>query len=228
MERPARAAVRGLALLGALLALPAPARPTEPPPEVTVAEGRLDGIHDAAADAFLGIPYAAPPVGGRRWRAPAAPASWSGTRRAEHFGPSCIQRMGSDASGPWTHEYSVPPPVSEDCLYLNVWRPRAAGKHPVLLWIHGGAFQLGSASVPVYRGAALARDGLVVVTINYRVGVFGFLALPALAQEAHGTAPPANYGLQDMIAALRWVQRNIGAFGGDPEAVTIAGQSAGA
>jgi para-nitrobenzyl esterase len=130
--------------------------------------------------------------------------------------------------GPWTHEYVVDGPVSEDCLYLNVWsKAGAGGGRPVLVWIHGGGFSQGSGSVPIYDGAGLAAKGVVVVTINYRLGVLGFFAHPALTAEARGS-PPGNYGLQDMVAALKWVRANIAAFGGDPDAVTIAGQSAGA
>jgi para-nitrobenzyl esterase len=130
--------------------------------------------------------------------------------------------------GPWTHEYVVQNEVSEDCLFLNVWRPLTpAGKRlPVMVWIHGGGFASGSGSVPLYDGGHLAERGIIVVTINYRLGALGFLAHPEITREAGG-APPGNFGLQDQIAALRWVQRNIGAFGGDPRRVTIAGQSAG-
>jgi para-nitrobenzyl esterase len=141
-----------------------------------------------------------------------------------------MQLVNPAGLGPWTHEYVVDGPVSEDCLYLNVWTPASARAHlPVLLWVHGGAFTSGSGSVPIYNGAALAAQGLVVVTINYRLGALGFLTLPELTKEARAShTPPGNYGLQDMLAALHWVRANIGAFGGDPAAVTLAGQSAGA
>ncbi|RYF13578.1 MAG: carboxylesterase [Oxalobacteraceae bacterium] len=196
-------------------------------PNIKIADGELAGHRSGASEAFLGIPFAAPPVGGNRWRAPQPPARWQGTREATVFGPSCPQPVAKAGFGPWTHEYVVQNQVNEDCLSLNVWRPaNIAGKRPVLVWIHGGGFSSGSGSVPIYDGAALASRGILVVTINYRLGVLGFLAHPELSAQATGDAP-GNFGLQDQIAALKWVKRNIAAFGGDPDAVTIAGQSAG-
>ena len=201
-------------------------------PTAHVAQGRLEGLQEGPIDAFLGIPYAAPPVGRNRWRAPGPAPHWSGTRTATHFGASCWQpRVPRDGFGPWTHEYvALDTPVSENCLYLNVWMPRArSAREPVLVWIHGGGFIGGSGSVPIYDGARLAAHGIVVVTINYRLGPLGFLITPGLAREAVSAhEPPGNYGLQDMIAALRWIRGNIAAFGGDPGEVTVAGQSAGA
>ena len=182
--------------------------------------------------AYLGIPYAAPPVGDLRWRAPRPPAAWRGVRAADRFAPSCMQ-PGPAAFGPWTMEFLLRGPVSEDCLYLNVWTGVAPGaaartmRRPVLVFIHGGAFTGGSGDVPVYDGARLAGQGLVVVTINYRLGVLGFLAHPELTAESPEHAS-GNYGLLDQVAALRWVRDDIAAFGGDPARVTIAGQSAGA
>ncbi len=200
----------------------------EPTPIVRVSTGLLAGVTRRGVDRFLGIPYAAPPIGPDRWRSPQPPASWSGTRSADHFGASCWQAVTPQGFGPWTHEYVVQGPVSEDCLFLNVWTPaRRGARLPVLFWIHGGGFTQGSGSVPIYDGSALASRGIVVVTVNYRLGALGFLAYPALTREAHG-APPGNYGLQDLIAALRWLHRNVQAFGGDPAAITLAGQSAGA
>jgi para-nitrobenzyl esterase len=198
-------------------------------PQVHVASGTLQGVRRGAADAFLGVPFAAPPIGAARWTAPRPARPWRGVRQATHFAASCWQAVSPAGFGPWTHEYVVGGPVSEDCLYLNVWTPahRSARPAPVLVWIHGGAFTSGSGSVPVYDGAALAERGVVVVTINYRLGVFGFFAYPELTKEAKGD-PPANFGLQDMVAALSWVRTNIAAFGGDPNAVTVDGQSAGA
>lgn len=176
---------------------------------------------------FKGIPFAAPPVGDLRWRAPQPPAAWAGVRPGDTFGNACMQDTARRRV-PWTEEFMAQEGVSEDCLYLNVWTPQApAGAKPVLVYLHGGAFREGSGAVSIYDGTTLASRGLVVVTINYRLGAFGFLAHPALASE--GPAPIAGeYGVLDAIAALQWVQRNIAAFGGDPAKVTIAGQSAGA
>lgn len=191
-------------------------------------QGKVQGIRQGGADAFLGLPYAAPPVGEARWRAPAPAAAWKGVRKADKFGASCEQGVGNGRGfGPWTTEYVVHGEVSEDCLSLNVWTPhkRPGAKLPVMVWIHGGGFSAGSGSVPIYDGANLAQRGIVVVSINYRLGLFGFLAHPELTKEAGASG---NYGLMDMVAALRWVRDNISRFGGEPAKVTIAGQSAGA
>ena len=225
--------MRNSILTGGLAALclsMAALSPLSAAPLAQVSGGRLSGVEKGAVDAFLGIPFAAPPTGENRWRAPQPPASWSGVRSAAAFAPSCWQALTPGGFGPWTHEYVISGPVSEDCLYLNVWKPAAGGtKRPVFVWIYGGGFGSGSGSVPLYDGSALAARGIVVVTFNYRVGVLGFLAHPLLSAEARRAgAPPGNYGLQDQVAALRWVHANISAFGGDPDAVTIAGQSAGA
>ncbi len=193
-------------------------------PVVHTEAGALSGVHVAAAglDEFKGIPYAAPPVGSLRWKPPQPMAAWSGVRKADHFGPRCMQRplfgdMVFRSDG-----------MSEDCLYLNVWRPaHSAGKKlPVLVYFYGGGFVAGDGSESRYDGASLARRGIVTVTVNYRLDVFGFLALPALADESpqHATG---NYGLLDQAAALRWVHQNIAAFGGNPAKVTIGGESAG-
>jgi para-nitrobenzyl esterase len=213
----------------ALLAGPSLAAPT--PLVVRILLGTLAGLRQGPADAFLGIPYAAAPVGRYRWRAPRPAPRWDGLRQAKRFAPSCWQVMTPSGIGPWTHEYVPQGQVSEDCLYLNVWTPAPDLRHrlPVLVWIPGGGFVAGSGSADVYNGAKLAAHGIVVVTINYRVGLFGFLVTPALAAEAaREHEPPGNYALQDMIAALQWVQRNIAAFGGDPDAITVGGQSAAA
>ena len=175
---------------------------------------------------YRGIPFAAPPVGDLRWRAPQAAAPWTGVRRADRFSAGCMQNpLGS--LGPWTEEFMHQGERSEDCLYLNVWTTSPQGRRPVFVWIHGGAFEQGSTAVALYDGEALARQGVVVVSANYRLREFGFLAHPELTKES-GHEASGNYGLMDLVAALKWVQANIAAFGGDPSRVTIGGQSAGA
>jgi para-nitrobenzyl esterase len=175
--------------------------------------------------AYLGIPYAAPPVGELRWRAPAPLMGWTAVRSAERFAPSCIQGPNTPF-GPWTSEFLLLGPMSEDCLYLNVWTAaRSNERRPVLVYVYGGGFSSGSGDVPVYDGAPLAERGLVVVNMNYRVGALGFLAYPELTAESGASG---NYGLLDQVAALEWVRENIGRFGGDPRRVMVAGQSAGA
>jgi para-nitrobenzyl esterase len=187
-------------------------------PVMSTSDGAVRGTTAGTVGEFLGIPYAAPPVGTLRWRPPAAAASWHGVRDATQFGPSCPQALTGNPLLP-------PGTISEDCLYLNVYAPPVGsndqGGRPVLVWIHGGGLVQDGARD--YDGSKLAADGVVVVTINYRLGALGFLAHPALA--SHGAA--GNYGLMDQQAALRWVHRNIARFGGDPGNVTIAGQSAG-
>ena len=217
--------------LTASLLLTGSCRAAQTAPVVRIPQGSLAGIERGASDAYLGIPYAARPVGRNRWRAPQPAPHWEGVRRASEFAASCWQDMMPAGVGPWTHEYMPQGRVSEDCLYLNIWTPAPDLRHrlPVLVWIPGGGFVAGSGSAAVYNGASFAAQGIVVVTINYRVGLFGFFVTPALAAEAaREHEPPGNYGLQDMIAALQWVQRNIAAFGGDPDRITVGGQSAGA
>ncbi|MBQ0830643.1 carboxylesterase/lipase family protein [Streptomyces tagetis] len=187
--------------------------------------GLVEGIPgwDRSVTVFRGIPYAAPPVGDLRWRPPRPPAPWAGVRKANAFGP-----VGPQAPGPELDGLDLP--MSEDCLYLNVWTGATADDRrarPVLVWIHGGGFRVGTGAHPRYDGEALARKGIVVVTFNYRLGSLGFLATPELSAESEHRAS-GNYGLLDQVAALEWVRRNIAHFGGDPERVTIAGQSAGA
>ena len=192
--------------------------------------GLVQGIpgNDPKISAFLGIPYAAPPVGDLRWREPQSVPAWSGVRKADRFSASCIQHISGERL-PWTKEFLAQLPISEDCLYLNVWTSEIKPKEPkaVLLWIHGGGFVEGAASPTVYNGEQLARMGIVVVSINYRLGIMGFFAHPELTQESAHHAS-GNYGLLDIVAALQWVQKNIRSFGGDPARVTIVGQSAGA
>lgn len=186
---------------------------------VQVRDGRLRGRRAGPGAAFLGIPYAAPPMGPGRWRPPQPVQAWTGVRDALEFGPDFPQNPTSELRSPRQ---------DEDCLYLNVWTPAvdATEPLPVMVWIHGGGFQSGSGSDPRCDGALLAAEGAVVVTLNYRSGLFGFLAHPALSAESeHGVS--GNYGLQDQMAALRWVRDNIGAFGGDPARVTVFGVSAG-
>jgi len=214
-----------LAVVAASLALSI--RDTKP---VKTASGLISGVEgrNPAVTVFKGIPFAAPPIGPLRWRAPTPSASWPGVRKADAFSPSCVQTIVTEKK-PWTYEFMAHGEVSEDCLYLNVWTPAAAAgaRRPVFVYIYGGANVEGSGSIPAYDGEGLAAKGLVVVTFNYRVGVLGFLAHPDLGKEAayHSSG---NYGLLDQIAAVRWVHDNIAAFGGDPTRVTIAGQSAGA
>jgi para-nitrobenzyl esterase len=198
---------------------------------VATQSGQIRGVTaDAGGDvtAYRGIPYAAAPIGALRWREPQPPMAWSGVRDASAPAPGCIQTVAPNRL-PWTDEYMHHGAVSEDCLYLNLWTPAHAptDRLPVLVFIHGGSFTEGSVSVPLYDGAALARRRLIVVTINYRLGALGFLAHPALSAESPHHAS-GNYGLMDQVAALRWVRANVAAFGGDPNRVTIAGQSAGA
>jgi para-nitrobenzyl esterase len=218
----------GLAALVAAALSHAPVLAQGARPVVATVQGQVSGVRQAGAEAFLGIPFARPPVGALRWREPMKLEPWRGVRDGSKFGANCYQAP-AQRFGPYTPEFMIDAsPVSEDCLYLNVWRPAGGGKDlPVLVWIHGGGFGGGSGSIPIYDGARLAAKGAVVVTINYRVGAFGFLAHPALSAESPlGTS--GNYGLLDMIAALQWVRDNAARFGGDPVRVTVAGQSAGA
>jgi para-nitrobenzyl esterase len=222
VRRAALFAVSAVSVAATLLAVDsggAVASPTSggTNPIVRSDDGLVRGMTSGTVDEFLGLPYAAPPTGNLRWRPPQPAAGWSGVRDATTFGPSCPQ-----APSP----FAPPGPFSEDCLYLNVYTPAARssfGGRPVLVWIHGGGLEQDGARN--YDGTKLAADGVVVVTINYRLGALGFLAHPALASRPGGSA--GNYGLMDQQAALRWVQRNIARFGGDPGNVTIAGQSAG-
>jgi para-nitrobenzyl esterase len=186
------------------------------PGQVKIKDGILQGTIEGSLKVFKGIPFAAPPVGNLRWRAPQPVEKWKGVKQATEFAPAPMQG-GNPPSG-----------KSEDCLYLNIWSPAnvASEKIPVLVWIHGGGFSFGSTSEPSYNGAKLAKKGVVLVSIAYRVGQLGFLAHPELTSESPNHTS-GNYGLLDMIAGLQWIQKNIAAFGGDPGKVTIFGESAG-
>ena len=191
--------------------------------QVVTESGTISGIRANELSVYKGIPFAAPSVGDLRWRPPIHATPWIGTRKADAFAPACMQ-VGVSIPG------ETPPTVSEDCLYLNIWAPakaKTSNDHlPVIVWIYGGGYINGSASMPLYWGDRLAQKGVIVVTIAYRPGPLGFLALPELTHESpHHSS--GNYGLMDQIAALEWIQRNIAAFGGDPKCVTIAGQSSG-
>lgn len=192
---------------------------------VDVDGGLVSGVEDGGVKAFKGIPFAAPPAGQWRWRPPQPVASWNGVKAADAFGPDCPQ-LGQPGSA--LYEADLPKGQSEDCLYLNVWTgaKSADERRPVMVWIYGGGYRAGSTRLPTYDGAELARQGVVLVSIAYRVGVLGFMAHPALSGESPRHVS-GNYGLLDQVAALDWVRRNIAGFGGDPERITIFGQSAG-
>lgn len=192
-------------------------------PVIDAPAGALRGTTEAGLRIFRGIPYARPPIGPLRWRAPEKPPRWDGVRDAREFGPACFQPQPQLSS---IYAPAAPLPMSEDCLTLNVWSPVDARDAPVFFWIHGGALATGSSREPMYDGRTLAQRGVVVVSINYRLGVLGWLAHPELSAEQGGVS--GNYGLLDQIRALEWVRDNIHAFGGDPANVTIAGESAGA
>lgn len=210
-------------VLGAVAAvLTAPSALAQTRPVVQIDTGSVQGVVEGDVRAFRGIPYVAPPVGALRWRAPERAKQWEGLLDAAKFGAACPQpaRPGE----PWADVG----PTSEDCLFVNVWRPDTDAKDlPIMVFIHGGGFTFGSAGVPLYEGAPLARRGVVLVSLNYRIGRLGFFAHPALtAEDPEGRL--GNYGVMDAIAALEWVQRNAAAFGGDAHNVTLFGESAGA
>ena len=190
---------------------------------VRTQSGLIEGIEESGSVVFKGIPFAAAPVGPRRWRAPEPPAPWSGVKSADRFSPICLQ--------PGAYPENAPPePMNEDCLYLNIWTPAHASsqaKLPVMVWIYGGGLLNGTGSTPLYAGDALSRRGVIIVTFNYRLGALGFLAHPDLSSESPQKVS-GNYGHLDQLAALSWVKENIAAFGGDPENVTVFGQSSGA
>jgi para-nitrobenzyl esterase len=197
---------------------------------VKIDGGLVSGLKsvDGTIEIFKGIPFAAPPVGDLRWKAPQPVKPWTGVRACTAFSASPMQGFPTPFMM-WTKEFLIPDePIGEDCLYLNVWSGAASAseKRPVLVWIYGGGFSSGGSACPIYDGEAMAKKGIVFVSINYRVGIFGFLAHPELTKES-GKNASGNYGIMDQVAALQWVKKNITAFGGDPSNVTIAGQSAG-
>src|SRR5258708_5836536 len=185
-------------------------------PTVTTRDGAVQGVSEGGIAVFKGIPYAAPPFGADRFAAPRRPEPWTGIRPADRFGPTAPMAAYSTPFDALIDDVQIP---GQDCLTVNIWSPDLAGQAPVMVWIHGGAFTNGSGAIPGYDGTGFARDGVVLVTVNYRLGVEGFLHLPDTA---------ANRGLLDQIAALTWVQDNIAAFGGDRSNVTVFGESAGA
>ena len=211
--------------LAVLVAACSGAPQAQAPADPTVARietGDLKGVQTGEVIAFKGVPYAAPPVGDLRWRPPQPAAKWQGVRDASQHGAICMQKMPNPDNG--IGQY----PASEDCLTLGVWTTKLDhnAKQPVMLWIHGGGFVNGSGSADLYDGSQLAKRGVVLVSINYRLGRFGSFAHPLLTKEAAG-GPVANYGMMDMVASLEWTKRNIAAFGGDPDNITIFGESAG-
>jgi para-nitrobenzyl esterase len=211
-------------MIGAAASMPAQADP------IRTTGGLVSGIAvGGGVQAYKGIPFAKPPVGDLRWRAPQPATPWSGTLVADKYRDVCVQRPPLGGNSIFTEIFFTPiAPQSEDCLHLNIWTAAAAGeKRPVMVWVHGGGFVGGTAAAEIYDGADLAKKGVVMVSFNYRVWKFGFLALPELTKESEHHAS-GNYGLLDQVAALQWVKENIAAFGGDPDNVTIFGQSAGA
>lgn len=198
--------------------------------ETNTLSGKVKGSLNAngSVSSFKGIPFAAPPIGDLRWKEPQPVKPWAGVLSCTAFSASPYQNKPAPFAM-WTEEFIAPPePLSEDCLYLNVWTPAKSPKEklPVLMWIYGGGFTSGSSACAVYDGEAMAKQGIIFVSINYRVGVFGFLAHPELTRES-GKKASGNYAFMDQLAALKWIKNNIAAFGGDPNKVTIAGQSAG-
>lgn len=215
---PRRASPLAVAL--AFLVLPSPLMAKTP--QASTTQGKVAGVQEKSVAVFRGIPFAAPPLGENRWRSPQPVKPWQGVRDARAFGHDCMQTPFPGDEAPLR---TTP---AEDCLYLNLWKPAAAKKGatlPVVVWIYGGAFITGGTSPAIYDGSAFARDGVVFVSFNYRVGRFGFFSHPALSAEAG--KPVGNFAMEDMVAALKWVRTNVASFGGDPDKVTIIGESAG-
>ena len=209
-------------VMAAALAIAVAAPGTAQIPTAKVTGGTVQGTVADGLSTYLGIPFAAPPVGDLRWKAPQPVKPWSGVRKADHHGAGCMQEPGL------ARQMGFDGPLSEDCLFIDVWSPAKspAEKLPVIVWIYGGGFNSGMTGVPLYDGANFAKQGVVFVSVSYRVGPFGFISTGALSKESgHGSG---NYGMLDMIAGLKWVQANVGKFGGDPAKVTVMGHSAGA
>ena len=193
---------------------------------VKTTNGKVEGYENHGLRIFKGIPFATPPIGDLRWKAPQPPKNWSGVLKCTEFSASPIQNKPVPFMC-WTEEFiAQPEPLSEDCLYLNIWTTAKNKKQPVFVWIYGGGLSSGSTNCAIYDGEEISKKGVVFVSINYRVGVFGFMAHPELTKES-GYNSSGNYGFLDQVEALKWIQKNISAFGGDPKNVTIAGQSAG-
>ncbi len=209
--------------LGFALALAIGTAAGAAPVTIKTAQGALTGDASDGVASFKGIPFAAPPVGKLRWMPPMPAASWKGARAATVFGPVCPQPVTGSAGG----GVDAGMPQSEDCLTLNIYAPAGAKAAPVMVWLHGGGHHIGASSLPYYDGTSFAKRGVVLVAVNYRLGPLGYFAHPALTAEAKPDAPLANYGAMDQQAALKWVQANIAAFGGDPGNVTLFGESAG-
>jgi len=221
LDRPGRIFTRFGGTLAVIVACASSARAAD---TVKIDSGVLEGTvgTDPSVRVFKGVPFAAPPVGDARWKEPQPVAAWAGVRKADEWGTRCMQ---GPTFGPL---HTRDKQMGEDCLYLNVWTTAKSAKarQPVLLMFHGGGFAAGSASEPRTDGEWFAKQGIVVVEPNYRLGVFGFLAHPELTRESNGHGS-GNYGMLDQVAALQWVKRNVAAFGGDPGNVTINGESAG-
>src|SRR4029453_10279451 len=189
---------------------------------VRTSEGSVGGSVVDGVASWKGIPFAAPPIGPLRWRAPQPPTSWTGVRDAIEYQHDCMQLPFESDAAP------IGTTPSEDCLYLNIWKPAdATGRLPVLVWIYGGGWVNGGSSPATYSGADLAKEGILVVSFNYRIGHFGWFAHPQLTRERADNGLRINYGTLDQIAALKWIQNNVAAFGGDPNNVTVMGESAG-
>jgi len=214
--------IRISTLFAAIALATAGSAEAQPSPTARIDSGPLVGVAEGSANVFRDIPFAAPPVGALRWAPPQPAKPWTAPRAAAEAGPSCPQPMNANGT---PNSGGANGPTSEDCLQLNVFAPRNAKAAPVMVWIHGGGHRTGAGWI--YGGQNFARDGVVVVTINYRLGALGYFAHPALTKAARPGEPLGNYGLMDQIAALKWVQRNIAAFGGDPKNVTVFGESAG-